>query len=108
MSIRDAQRVIALEQQVVELRANVAALTDMHIGLTTRFEAHLMAESPAAATGAPGAVPVPQQPCPRCEQRRQQAQTRLHRHRTKAAAVDGETLQDAIAGNVAGEPSPVV
>jgi hypothetical protein len=53
MSIKDALRVIALEQEVAELRANVSAVKDMRVGLQARFEAHL-ADPPAAAVGVGG------------------------------------------------------
>src|SRR5262245_4791541 len=98
MSMKDVLRVLALEQQVAELRAQGAAHAEMLISLPARVEGDLMAESPAAAAGAAPAVP-----CPRCERQRQQVRARVHKHR--AAAVDGVTLQDAVAEDVAGEPS---
>src|SRR5262249_19211017 len=58
MSMEEARCVMALEREVAELMARVSAL-----------EARPMAENP-----------VPQTPCPRCEQQRQRAQARLHKH----------------------------
>src|SRR5215470_11983943 len=98
MSISDGVRFRALENTVAELRAHSAATEEMLVSLQARFEAHLMAESPAAAAGAAPAVP-----CPRCERQRQQVRARVHKHR--AAAVDGVTLQDAVAEDVAGDPA---
>jgi hypothetical protein len=58
----------------------------------------------SAATGSPSySIPAPHQPsgtppdnaCPSCARRREQAQVRLRRHRAKVTAADGKTLEVA-------------
>ena len=114
MSIADARRVIALEAVVagiVEhnrlLTARVAILED-HL---TDFQAAVEARQ---ALDLSGATPTPSRPisalqrppnallsdaeaCPSCVRRREQAQTRLRRHRAKIAAANGKTLPGATA-----------
>jgi hypothetical protein len=114
MSIADAMRLIALENQVVDLAegnrvlvARVAALEDHLIDFQTVVEARQALETSAVIGSSSHPIAAPQQPsgtsvrdaeaCPSCARRREQAQIRLRRHRAKVTAATGKTLEVATA-----------
>jgi hypothetical protein len=114
MSLADAQRVIALENRVLDLAernlalvGRVAALEDHLSDFQAAVEARRALKVSAAIGSSSYPTPTPQQPsgtpardaevCPSCARCREQAQVRLRRHRAKAAAAKGKTLEVATA-----------
>lgn len=111
MSIADALRVIALENRIVDLAklnrvlvARISALEDHLINFQAAVEARQTLELSAstaypvsAGQEPPTAAARNAEACPTCVRRREQAQARLRRHRTKVSAADGKTLPAASA-----------
>jgi hypothetical protein len=112
MSCADAQRLIALENRVAELAergrvlaARVGGLEDHLVDFQAAVEARQALEMSAASRSPSHPIPAPQQPsatpagnaeaCASCARRREQAQVRLRRHRAKATAANGKTLEVA-------------
>lgn len=109
MSIADALRVIALENRIVDLAklnrvlvARISALEDHLINFQAAVEARQTLELSASTAYSAGQEPPTAaarnaEACPTCVRRREQAQARLRRHRTKVSAADGKTLPAASA-----------